>query len=303
MALFAAGIPTAWGQEYPAFSVGDFWEYAVEARLDTLLGFENVSGSLVATGDARVQVTASEEDVATLSWIGDLDLQGRFTLPGESAEASISGTIATAFEERRRAPYFLPIAFDAQAVLDGAVSFVFTVPYVATLQLNATVPPNGSTPTYPLAEEDRTFTATTTLITNLSAEFLGMTLENSTEEVVASSVRWTVIPSTSVEVPAGTFSGLQVSMEALTGFVPSPFQVLLPGATQVTHHSDSVGSPVLFQFVANGTEVGSAALQSYSFASSVPPPIWQNPLFIGGLLAIPIALLLYRYWRERRKGL
>jgi hypothetical protein len=303
MILFSAGIPTAWGQAYPAFSMGDFWEYAVEARLDTLLGFENVSGSLVATGDARVQVTEVAEDAATLSWVGDLDLQGRFTLPGETAEAGISGTIATAFEEQRRAPYFLPIAFEAQAVLDGAVTFVFTVPYMATLEINATVPPNGSSPTYPLAEGNRTFTATTTLGTDLSVDFLGMTVENSTEEVVTSSVRWIVTPSTSVEVPAGTFSGLQVSMEALTGFVPSPFQVLLPGATQVTHHSESVGSPVLFQFLANGTEVGSAALQSYSYASSVPPPIWQNPFLLGSLLAIPIALLLYLYWRERRKGL
>ena len=173
-----------------------------------------------------------------------------------------------------------------------------------TRPMYATLPPDPTSPTYPLAEGDRTFTATTTLTTNLSVDFLGMTIENSTEEEVASTIRWIVTPSTSVEVPAGTFSGVQVSMEALEGFVPSPFQVLLPGAIQVTHHSGSVGNPVLYQFLANGTEVGSAALQTYSSASPpLPPPFWLNPLFIGGLLAVPIGVLLFRYWRERRRGL
>ncbi|MFQ5908402.1 MAG: hypothetical protein ACE5JE_06205 [Thermoplasmata archaeon] len=299
----AAGVPSASGQGYPAFSLGDFWEYAVEFRLDSLPGFENVSGSLVATGDARVQVTEAAPDDARLSWAGNLSLQGRFTLPGETADATISGTIAMAYEEQRRAPYFLPIAFDAQAVLDGAITFIVTVPYSATLQLNATAPPDPTSPTYPLAEGNRTFMTTTTLATNLSVDFIGMTIQNSTVEEATSEVRWIVTPSASVEVPAGTFSGSQVWMEALSGFVPSPFQVLLPGAVQVTHHSDLVGSPVLYQFLANGTEVGSASLQTYSYASNESPPFWQNPFFLGGILAIPIALLLYRYWRERRRGL
>ncbi len=297
-------LSPASAQDYPTFTLGDFWEYTVDVRLDTLFGFGNVSGSLRATGETRAEVSAVAQDEATVSWTGALDLRGRFTLPGETIEAAISGTIETAFEEQRRAPYFLPVAFDAQAdVVDGAVTFIITVPYAATLVVNATVPPAAESPTYPLGEGTQTFTTTGTLATSLSVDSLGMGFQNATVEEVASTIRWNVAPSAMVEVPAGVFSGLRVTMEALTGFLPSPFYALIPGATQVTHHSDSVGSPVLYQFLVNGTEVGNASLQSYSYASRVSPPFWQHPVFLGGLLAIPVALLLYRYWRERQRGL
>ncbi|MEE9197113.1 MAG: hypothetical protein V3U45_03125, partial [bacterium] len=134
-------LSSASAQDDPTFTLGDFWEYTVDVRLDTLLGFENVSGSLRATGETRAQVSAVAQDVATVSWTGDLDLQGRFALPGETGEAAISGTIETTFEEQRQAPYFLPVAFDARAVVDGAITFIVTVPYAATLVVNATVPP------------------------------------------------------------------------------------------------------------------------------------------------------------------
>ncbi len=302
-ALSVGVLSSASAQDDPTFTLGDFWEYAVDVRLDTLLGFENVSGSLRATGETRAQVSAVAQDVATVSWTGDLDLQGRFALPGETGEAAISGTIETTFEEQRQAPYFLPVAFDARAVVDGAITFIVTVPYAATLVVNATVPPTAESPTYPLAEGTQTFTTSGTLATNLSVDLLGMGFQNATVEEVPSTIRWDVTSFAMVEVPAGVFSGLQVTMEALTGFLPSPFYALIPGATLVTHHSPSVGSPVLFQFLANGTEVGRASLETYAYASSVPSPFWLNPLFLGGLLAVPIALLLFRYWRERRRGL
>ncbi len=296
-------LSTASAQDYPTFTLGDFWEYAVDLRLDTLFGFGNVSGSLRAIGETRAEVSAVAQDEATVSWTGDLELQGQITLPGEAIEAAISGTIETNFEEQRRAPYFLPVAFDAQAVLDGAINFIVTVPFAATLVVNASVPPAAESPTYPLAEGTQTFTTTGTLATNLSVDVLGMGIQNATLEEVPSTIRWSVAPSPTVEVPAGVFSGLQVTLEALAGFIPSPFFALLPGASQVTHHSPSVGSPVLFVFFANETEVGRASLKTYAYASSVPPPFWLNPLFIGALLAVPAALLLFRYWRERRRGL
>ncbi len=301
--LGAGTTPTASGQGYPTYTLGDFWEYTVEARLDALPGIGNVSGALVAEGEMRVEVTAVEGTEATLTWDGNLDLQGRFTLPGESMEAAISGTIETTYEERRQEPHFLPLAFDARAVVDGAITFLVTVPLGATLVVNATVPPTAGSPTFPLSEGTQTFTTTGTLATNLSVVFLGMGFENATVDEVPSTIRWDVTPSAMVEVPAGVFSGLQVTMEALTGFLPSPFYALIPGATQVTHHSPSVGNPVLFQFFANETEVGRASLETYAYASSVPPPFWLHPLFLGGLLAVPIALLLFRYGRERRRGL
>ncbi|MEE9173973.1 MAG: BatA domain-containing protein [Thermoplasmata archaeon] len=294
-------LSPAAAQDYPTFTPGDFWEYAVDVRLDTLLGFGNVSGSLRATGETRAEVSAVSQIEATVSWTGNLDLQGRFTLPGETTEAAISGTIETTFKEQRQAPYFLPVAFDAQAVVDGAITFLVTVPLGATLVVNATVPPTAESPTYPLAEGTQTFTTSGTLATNLSVDVLGMGFQNATVGEVPSTIRWNVTSFAMVEVPAGVFSGLRVTMEALTGFLPSPFYALIPGATQVTHHSASVGSPVLYQFLANGTEVGRASLETY--ASSVPPPFWLNPLFLGGLLAVPIALLLFRYVRERRRGL
>ncbi len=302
-AVTVGALSTASAQDYPTFTLGDLWEYTVDVRLDTLLGFGNVSGSLRATGETRAQVSAVAQDETTVSWTGDLNLQGRFTIPGETSEAAISGTIATTFEEQRQAPYFLPAAFDAQAVVDGAITFIVTVPYTATLVVNATVPPTAGSPTFPLSEGTQTFTTTGTLATNLSLDFLGMGFENATAEEVPSTIRWDVTSFAMVDVPAGVFSGLRVTMEALTGFLPSPFFALIQGATQVTHHSPSVGSPVLFQFLTNGTEVGRASLETYAFASSVPPPFWLNPLFLGGLLAVPVALLLFRYGRERRRGL
>lgn len=304
--LLTTVAPLALGRAYPTYTLGDFWEYEVEARLDALLGIGNVSGSLVAEGLTRAEVVAVTNDEATLSWAGDLTLQGRFALPGETVEATITGTVETTYEERRQAPYFLPVAFDARTAFDGVVSFIVSVPYTARLDLNATFPPTPSSLTYPLEEGEGTFTTAATLASNLTVSFPllpGMGFQNDTEEEVTSTVQWNITPTTSVEVPAGTFSGLPVTMEPLTGFVPSAFQALIPGTIQVTHHSASVGSPVLFRFLANDTEVGSASLETYSYASSVTPPLWQNPLFIGGLLAVPIALLVFRYWRERQKGL
>lgn len=303
VSLLTAGPGTASAQAYPTFALGDFWEYTVDARLDALLGIGNVSGSLAAEGLMRAQVTAVAGGEATISWAGDLDLQGRITLPDETGEAGVSGTIETTYEERRQAPYLLPVAFEALTAFDVTVTFIVNVPYSATLGLNATIPPTSFPPTHPLEEGEGTFVTTATLAANVSVDFLGIEFENSTVEEVATAIRWSITPSMSVEVPAGSFSGLRVTTEAVTGFVPSPFQALTPGAVQVTHHSPTVGSPVLFQFFVNGTEVGNAALQTFSFGSSVPPPFWQNPIFLGGLLAIPIALLLYRYWRERRRGL
>ncbi|MFQ6012593.1 MAG: hypothetical protein ACE5LS_02990 [Thermoplasmata archaeon] len=303
VSLLAAVPSTASGQAYPTFSPGDFWEYAVEARLDALLGVGNVSGALVAEGETRVEVTAVEGTEATLTWDGDLDLQGRLILPGENTEAAVSGTIKTTYEERRQEPHFLPLAFSARSAFEVTVTFVVTIPYTATLEVNATISPSASSPTYPLELEDRIFVTDATLVTNVTVDFLGLEIQNSTVDQVASTIQWNVTSSPSVEVPAGTFSGLRVQMEATTGFVPSPFQALIPGVVQVTHHSPTVGSPVLFEFFANGTEVGNASLRTYSYASSTPLPFWQNPIFLGSLLAIPIGVLLYRYWRERRRGL
>lgn len=301
--LATGGFPIASGQEYPTYTVGDFWEYTVEARLDTLLGIGNVSGSLVANGKTDAEVISVAEGEAILSWSGNLALRGRIMLPGETVEAAISGTIETTYEERRREPYFLPVAFDAQTILDVTVTFIVTVPSTAHLVLNATIPPTAASPTYPLEVENRTFGTSATLETNVTVDFLGMGFQNSSVEEIASTIQWAVTPSEAVDVPAGIFSGSRVQMEATTGFVPSPFQALIPGAVQVTHHNPSVGSPVLFQFLVNETEVGRASLETYAFASSVPPPFWLNPLFLAGLLAVPVVFLLLRYGRERRRGL
>ncbi|MFQ5919701.1 MAG: hypothetical protein ACE5I4_06625 [Thermoplasmata archaeon] len=301
--LLMGTSPPAAGQDYPTYSIGDFWEYSVEARLDTLLGLGNVSGDLTAEGDARAEVTAVTGGDATITWTGDLMLQGRFMLPGETTEAGLSGTIETTYEERRSDPYFLPVATSSQTILDLTITFIVSVPYTATLELNATIPATGGAPTYPLEEGERTFGTAAQLATNLTFEFLGMDFQNRTEEEVLSVIRWSVAPAPVVEVPAGLFSGLHVTLEPLSGFVPSPLQALVPGTVQVTHHAPSVGSPVLYQFLADGVEVGKASLESYASASTAPPPFWLNPLFIGGILAVPVALLLVRYWRERRRGL
>ena len=301
--MLGTSFPLASGQTAATYSLGDFWEYAVEARLDTLLGFGNVSGALMAEGETRAEVTAVSDGETTLTWTGEHLLRGRFTLPGETAEAVVTGTVETSYEEHRQMPYYLPVAFEALTTFEGTVSFIVNLAYTASLGLNATLPPSASSPTYPLEVGNRTFTTAATVASNVTVDFPGMGFENSTMEEVVSTIRWSVTESTSVEVPAGTFSGLRVQMEATTGFVPSPFQALIPGTVQVVHHSPAVGSPVLFQFLANGTEVGNASLEIYSLASSVPPPFWQSPIVLGGLLAIPIAVLLYRFLRERRRGL
>ncbi|MFQ6013576.1 MAG: hypothetical protein ACE5LS_08040, partial [Thermoplasmata archaeon] len=193
-----AGLPLASGQAAATYSLGDFWVYAVEARLDTLLGFGNVSGSLVAEGETRAEVTAVSDGEATLTWSGEHALEGRFTLPGETVEAVVAGSIETTYEERRRTPYYLSVAFDAQTTFDGTISFIVSLAYTASLGLNATLPPNAASPTFPLEVGNRTFTTTATVASNVTVEFPGMGFENSTMEEVVSTIRWNVTESTSV---------------------------------------------------------------------------------------------------------
>ncbi|MDX1535091.1 MAG: hypothetical protein R3291_05675, partial [Thermoplasmata archaeon] len=54
------GVSPALGQDYPTYHLGDRWDYGVVARLDSLLGLENVTGEIQAEGDARAEVTALE---------------------------------------------------------------------------------------------------------------------------------------------------------------------------------------------------------------------------------------------------
>lgn len=289
----------------PAYAEGDFWQYRVEGSLAELLGAGNLTGAFRVEGLVTARVTSVTESEASLNWSGDLSLQGQVTVPlGEgTAEASLSGSVGISHAEQRETPYFLPTGFQESVELDLSITLGFSVPYLATLETTGALPPVAEAPTYPLAGGDQEFTLSSSIASNVTVSFFGMEVRNSSAEEVDSQLRLAVSEGALMEIPQGTFSTVRVEMEALIGFVPGPFLGLLPGSTQVAHFSGEVGNALRFEFLQDGTEIGNASLQSFSHTSSTAPPFWQHPAFLGGLLAIPVAVLLYRYFRERREGL
>lgn len=121
-------------------------------------------------------------------------------------------------------------------------------------------------------------------------------------EGVTSVVEMSVAEGGEVQVSAGTFAPTQVVLEASEGIAPTPFQALCPGARQVAYYVPDVGNAVLLQFFIEDEEVGNATLRSYVCGVRTTP-LWQQPLVLGGLLALPAAVLLSLYFRERQKGL
>ncbi|MEE9173501.1 MAG: hypothetical protein V3U30_00830 [Thermoplasmata archaeon] len=292
--------------EMPAYTEGDTWEYRVEGRLDELPGIENLSASMRLEGAMTARVSSVGTGNATLTWAGRFSVQGEVTLPGDQGlgPVTLSGTLRTTFIEERMMPYVLATAFWNEAKFDLAITIGISVSASATLEMAAAIPPGPGAPTYPLEEGEHAFTTTATVesTVTVSLPILGTNVSSSIEEV-PSSLRLEVTPIGPMEFPLGTFDTVRLVTEAVMGLAPSPFLVVLPGSSQVAYHAEEVGNPVALRFLRNGTEVGNASLQSYAYASRVSPPFWQHPVILGGLLAIPVALLLYRYWRERQRGL
>ncbi|MFQ5838893.1 MAG: hypothetical protein ACE5HJ_08980, partial [Thermoplasmata archaeon] len=116
-------------------------------------------------------------------------------------------------------------------------------------------------------------------------------------------LRLTVTEVGEIQVPAGNFQAFEVVAEVVQDSAFGPFSTLFPGTRQVAYYSNEVGNAVLFQFFSGDTEVGNATLRSFTYSPPSGAPFWQQPAFIGGILVVPAAILIYYYWRERRKGL
>ncbi len=289
--------------EEPTYSQGDRWEYQVEGRIVAMGGLTNFSGEVLATGLTVAKVEATEGDMTTISWESEFSISGNLSLPngGENGEASFQGSIEVDREEDLRMPYLLPVYIRDTTTLDLSVDVGFFLEYGATFATESSVTPTSSYPSFPLEEGERSVVFTTHVASNLSVSFLGATITNDSVDDVDSTLTMSVGPLEEVVVPAGTYQALKVRTLIVEGVAPVPFQLLFPGTEQVAYYSGEVGNMVLFQLFANGTEIGTAALRSFSLASQ--PPFWQQPVFLGLLLAVPVAILLFLYWRERRKGI
>ena len=294
--------------EAPSFTEGDSWEYRVVGRLDELPGAENLTVSLRLDGLMEARVSSVGERDANMTWSGRLSVEGNLTLPeGDGlGEVTISGNVQVTYVERREMPYLLATAFQNTAVFSlNATLGGFPLPasVTATAAIEATSPPGPGSPTYPLAEGEHRFNTTSTVASDLSFSIPGLEGQSSSEDEVGSSLRIEVSPGEPMSFPFGTFPTVRLVTEVLTGLAPSPFFVIISGSKQVASYAEEVGNPLSFRFLQNDTEVGNATLLSFSTGTVVASPFWLNPIFLGGLLAIPIALLLFRYWRERRRGL
>ena len=295
--------------EAPSFTEGDSWEYRVVGRLDELPGAENLSVSLRIDGLMAARVSSVGESDTNMTWSGRLSVQGNLTLPGGGGprEITISGTVQVTYVERREMPYLLATAFQNRAVFSlNATLGQFPLPAsaTATAEIEATFPPSPGSPTYPLAEGEQRFNTTSRVASDLSFSIPSLGLEGQIHlDEVGSSLRIEVSPGEPMSFPFGTFPTVRLVTEVLTGLAPSPFFGILSGSKQVASYAEEVGNPLSFRFLQNDTEVGNATLLSFSTGTVVASPFWLNPIFLGGLLAIPIALLLFRYWRERRRGL
>lgn len=271
-------------------------------RVAALEGLENATGLLEATGTVTARVTQVRSDGVTLSWGGDLDVGGNITIPAEEMlEAQLEGQVSVFHEEQRSLAHVLPLAFEDENTFELTISAGFLVPYAATLRVHANMTPGEDYPVYPLGEGTQAFSVPTHLTTALTFTVFGIEFSNSSEEQVTSVVQLEVRDGGTLTVPAGTFATTEVILEALEGLAPGPLQALFPGAVQVAAYAPEVGNAVRIQFFLQDQEIGNATLQSFQYGTE--NPLWQNPLVLGGLLAIPVVVLLYLYLRERRKGL
>ncbi len=292
--------------EAPTYIVGNRWEYRLEGRIAALEGLGNLTGLLEVDGSSTGRVTSVDGGKVTILWQSDMTVSGSLLIPGEEGdlEASVQGSIEASRTEQFENSYFLPVEVTETTEFDLTVTVGFSVSYAASIQATAAVTPGLSYPDYPLEEGDLEFEAPVRIESNVTASLFGVELVNESREDVTSRIRLEVSSPLEVIVPAGSFQAVRVGTEIVAGVGLGPFAILFPGATQVAFHSEVVGNAVLLQFLGDGneTELGKAALRSFTYSTS-QPPLWQQPLFVGGVLAVPVALLLYFYWRERRKGL
>lgn len=294
--------------EAPAYSIDNVWRYSVRGPLGSLELFNNTTASIEVDGLATATITAVEEARLTMSWNSELFIEGvlSFPLEQDSVNATLSGTITLSSEEQYETPYFLPLTVNATSEFDLSLGMSgISIEGSATSQVAANITPGPSFPQYPLQVGEHRVEALTHVDSNftLSFPFLDIQAENESSDVIATVLRLNVTEGPEVSVPAGTFQTVQVLTEVIQGVAFGPFQLLFPGTRQVAFYSNEVGNAVLFRFFAGDTEVGNATLRSYSYSPRSDTPLWQQPALVGGLLAIPAAILVYRFWRERRKGL
>lgn len=287
--------------EGPTFSSGDRWEYLINGRL-ALEALGNISGEAVATGLTVARVSSITGNAATLTWSTDLTASGNLSFPnGEAGGIPFEGSIVMNREEELQTPYHLPLEIRDTTTFQLSINIGISVEYAATLAVEASVTPTESYPSYPLAAGELQVDFPVQVTSNLSVSFLGAEITNRSTADFDTELRIDVGPTEEVVVPAGIFEAVPVRTVLIEGLAPGPFQLLFPGSEQVAYYAEETGNPVLLEVHANGTEIGNAQLRNFSHSSQ--PPFWQQPVFLGLLLAVPAAILIYLYWRERRKGL
>ncbi len=290
----------------PTYDVSNRWRYTVEGEVAGLAGFNDSAGSVGIRGISDARVTSIEGSRTTLSWTSDFSLEGELSTTVEQTDvvATLAGTVGVSQVESYETPYFMPLEVQASADFELSVTaFVLTIDYSASFEMLLSNTPRDSFPAYPLTVGERVVDVPTHLESDFTFSFGGSQVDNTSTIDAESVLRLNITGGHDVKVPAGTFKALRVETETVNGTAALPFLILFQGTRQVAFYSNEVGNAVLFQFFSGDVEMGNATLESYSYSLPSETPFWQQPAFLGGILVIPAALLLYFFWRERRKGL
>lgn len=292
--------------ELPQYSLNDRWEYLLDGRIEELLGLNNSTGQIFVAGLGTGRVTSVNATGAVLAWTIGLSLNGNLTFQTDdfALQASLTGSVETMAEERHEFPDFLPREVQTSTVFDLTLAALgVQLPYTATLEVTTSHTPDATFPSYPLSVGESTARFLTHVQTNFSSSIFGMEIKNQSFLETDTSLRLSVAAPSAVEVPAGIFEAHEVQADVLEGVATVPLQGLFPADRQVGYHANRAGNAVLLRFFLQGQLLGNATLRSFTYSPAAEIPFWQQPVFLLSLLAIPIVVLVYLYWRERRKGL
>ncbi len=299
------------GQSSSSFEAPDYtgdnrWEYGISGQISAPIGLNNTTGSVQVHGTTLAETASREEDVDLLSWRSELSLAGAINIRIEEIELLVElvGGVEVSRMDSYEEDLFLPTRVESLSEFQLEVTGLFLpVTYVAVSAFTANITPRSPFPTYPLQEGEIVANFRTHLESNLTFSFGQTGVTNSSIENFDTSLLLDVTEGRQLDTPAGNFTTVRVATDVLEGAALGPFQELFPGTRQVAYYSNEVGNAVLFQFFLEDVEVGNATLRSFSYSPSGGTPLWQHPAFIGGLLLIPAAVLIYFYRRERKKGL
>lgn len=304
LVLAAGEVATGLQVDAPQFDVGDRWEYRAEARLSTLLGLEETEATVDIQGTV-VATVSSVGEFTLIEWDGNLALEGGVTLDldRETVAASVGGHVRLDREEHHTLGAAIPrhmtstVAFDLRVEVSG-----FGLDYGATLRHTVDHMPEEDLPRYPLVVGEREATFRTQWEISLAIAFFGLRVNESAEDARMTRARLTVGSLEEVHVPAGKRDTVPVTLDALGGPVLSPLQELLPGTLAVAYMAPDLALPVLLRYLDGDEEVGRLALTAFVPGGSGLPP-WALAALVGLALAVPVAFLVLRARRERRRGL